>query len=80
MSHILEWIVPTVMLASAAVLTPWMAGAIYYDVGHETKWSRLLAAGWVIGVILMFAVWQPFAALLAVTACFLVPGDVDTPS
>jgi hypothetical protein len=64
------------MLANAAVLTLWMAGAIYYDVCHETKWGRLLTAGWVIGVILMFAVWlplwQPFVALLAVTACFLV--------
>jgi hypothetical protein len=76
MGGILEWIGLILILASAAVITLWMAGAIYYDVCHETKWSRLLAAGCVVGVILILAVWQPpwqpFVVLLAFTACFLI--------
>jgi hypothetical protein len=63
------------MLASAAVITLWMAGAIYYDVCRATDWGRLLAIGWAIGVTLMLAawrpLWQPFAVLLGITALFL---------
>ena len=76
MGQILGWIGLILMPASAAVMMLWIAGAIYYDVCHETKWGRLLAAGWVIGVILMLAVWQPlwqpYVVLLAVTGCFLI--------
>jgi hypothetical protein len=76
MGRILEWIIPIMMLASATVLTLWMVGAIYYDVCRETKWGRLLALGWALGVISMFAawqpLWQPFAVLLGVAALFLV--------
>jgi hypothetical protein len=75
MGRIPEWIVPIMMLASAAVITLWMVGAIYYDVCRATKWGRLLALSWAIGVIALFAVWQPlwqpFLALLGVTAVFL---------
>src|SRR5262245_21507097 len=64
------------MLATAAVTTLWMAGAIYYDVSRETKWAQLLAAGWTIGVIVMFVVWQPlwqpFAVLAGILALFLI--------
>ena len=63
------------MLASAAVITLWTAGAIYYDVCGGAKWGRLVALGWAIGVIALFAgwqpVWQPFVALVGVTAVFL---------
>jgi hypothetical protein len=75
MGRILEWIVPVMMLASAAGITLWTAGAIYYDVCRGVKWGRLLALGWAIGVIALFAacqpLWQPFVALLGVTAVFL---------
>jgi hypothetical protein len=64
------------MLASAALITLWMVGAIFYDVCRESKWGWLLAPCWAIGVILMFAVWrpvwQPFCVLLGVAALFLV--------
>jgi hypothetical protein len=75
MGGILEWIVAIMMLASGAVITLWMVGAIYYDVCRETKWSWLLAPAWAIGVISMFAawqpIWQPFAVLLGALALFL---------
>jgi len=75
MGRIPEWIVSITMLASVALITLWMVGAIYYDVCRETKWGCLLAPGWAIAVIAMFAAWQPlwrpFAALLLAAALFL---------
>jgi hypothetical protein len=75
MGGITAWIFPALMLASAAVITLWTAGAIYYDVCHGAKWGRLLALGWALGVIALFAawqpLWQPFVALLSVTVVFL---------
>jgi hypothetical protein len=75
MGRTLEWIVVSIMLASAAAITLWTVGAIYYDVGRGAKWGRFLALGWAIGVIALFAawhpVWQPFAVLLGVTAIVL---------
>jgi hypothetical protein len=59
----------------AAVITLWMAGAIYYDVCQGARWGRLLAAAWAAGVLSLFAlwqpVWQPFAVLIGVFAVFL---------
>jgi hypothetical protein len=76
MGQILEWTGLVIMLASAAVITLWTAGAIYYDVCRAAKWGRWVAVGWIMGVIALFAawqpLWQPFVALLAVTAVFLV--------
>jgi hypothetical protein len=64
------------MLAAAAAVTLWIAGAIYYDVSGAGRWGRLAAAAWVGGVAAMFSLWQPlwqpFATLLGVTAPFLV--------
>jgi hypothetical protein len=71
-----DWIVPALMLASAALITLWMVGAIYYDVCGGGRWGRLLAPGWAVGVASLFAawrpLWQPFAALLGAAALFLV--------
>jgi hypothetical protein len=65
----------TVWVASAAPITLWIAGAIYYDVSGGAKWGEVLAAGWVVGVIVMFAVWRPFwqplTVLIGVTALFV---------
>jgi hypothetical protein len=75
MAQTLQWIVTAMMLAIAAMITLWTVGAIYYDVCRGARWGRLLALGWAIGVIALFAtwqpLWQPFAVLLAVTAIFL---------
>jgi Domain of unknown function (DUF4105) len=75
MGRILEWILPVTMLVATALLTLWMAGAIYFDVCRGTKWGRLFALGWAIVVVAMFAawqpLWQPFAVLLAIAAVFL---------
>ena len=71
----MAWIFPTLVLASSTAVTLWMVGAIYYDVCRGAKWGWLLAAGWAIGVVAMFAawqpLWQPFAVLLGVAALFL---------
>jgi hypothetical protein len=75
MGRILEWLVAGMMLASAAVITLWTVGAIYFDVCRGAKWGRWLALGWALIVISLFViwqpVWQPFAVLLGVTAIFL---------
>ena len=70
-----EWLVLIPVLAVASAVALWMAGAIYYDVCGARGWGRVAAAAWVVGVAALFAlwrpVWQPFAALLGVTALFL---------
>src|SRR5215467_3069540 len=75
MDRIAEWLAPALMLVGASVIALWMAGAIYYDVGHGSQWGRWLAAGWAVGVIALFTawqpLWQPFAALLGVAALFI---------
>jgi hypothetical protein len=76
MDRVPEWLVLIPMVAAAAAVTLWVAGAIYYDVCGAGRWSRLIAAVWVVGVVVTFAVWQPtwqpFVALLGATALFLV--------
>jgi len=75
MGQILEWVALVFMLASAGIITLWTAGAIYYDVCRGAKWRRFLAAGWALGIVVLFAawqpLWQPFAVLLSMTALFL---------
>jgi hypothetical protein len=75
MGRIPEWIAPVLILASAAVITLWMAGAIYFDVCRGAKWGRWVAGGWTVGVVSLFAfwpsLWQPFAVLLGTLAMFL---------
>jgi hypothetical protein len=75
MGGLTAWIGPALVLASASAITLWMAGAIYYDVCGGAKWGRLLAPGWTVGVLSLFAawqpLWQPFAVLLGVAALFL---------
>jgi hypothetical protein len=74
MGLIPELIAAALLLASA-VITVWMAGAIYYDIGNGGSWARWLAAAWVAAVIALFAtwqpLWQPFAILLGIAAIFL---------
>jgi hypothetical protein len=59
----------------AAGITLWLAGAIFYDVGHSSRWGQLLAVVWVICVVAMFVAWQPswqpFVLLLSLFAGFL---------
>jgi Domain of unknown function (DUF4105) len=76
MGEILDWVIVVFIVATAAVITLWMAGAIYYDICSEARWGGFLAAGWVGSVILLFAVWQPLwqplAGLTVVLVLFLV--------
>jgi hypothetical protein len=75
MDRMPEWIAPALMVVTAGVVTVWMGGAIFYDVGRGSGWGCLLAAGWVVGVATLFAVWhpvwQPFVLLVGVAAVFL---------
>src|SRR5262245_645612 len=76
MDRMSDWVVLASVLAVAPVVALWVAGAIYYDVCGVGRWGRLPAAAWLVGVAVLFAlwqpVWQPFAALLGATALFLV--------
>jgi hypothetical protein len=64
------------LLGCAAAVALWTAGAVFYDVCQGSRWGRALAAAWLSGVVALFTfwqpVWQPFLALLAATAVFLV--------
>jgi hypothetical protein len=75
MDRVSEWFALAAILALAALVALWMAGAIYYDVCGEARWGRFAAAAWVVGVASTFIVWQPtwqpLAALLASLALFL---------
>jgi hypothetical protein len=70
-----EWIAVAMLLASAAGITLWTAGAIYCDVCRGAKWGRTGALGWAAAVIALFAawrpIWQPLLAFLGVTTLFL---------
>jgi hypothetical protein len=76
MAEVLDWIVPPLLLLSAAVITVWTAGALYFDVALGGRWGRWLAATWILGVVLLFALWQPlwqpFAVLVGVFAIFYI--------
>ncbi|MFO0852037.1 MAG: DUF4105 domain-containing protein [Gemmataceae bacterium] len=76
MDSVFAWAVLAAMLVAASAITLWVAGAVYYDAGGASRWGLATAAGWAVGVATLFAVWrplwQPFAALLGVTALFLV--------
>jgi hypothetical protein len=72
---VLPGFIAAALLLPSAVITLWVAGAIYYDVSSGAKWGRWLAAGWLAVVIALFAAWQPiwepFAVLLCAAALFL---------
>ncbi len=76
MGELTTWILAEMLLTSAAAITLWMAGEIYYDLCGGSKWGRLVTLGWAIGVVALFAswqpLWQPFAVLLGVVALFLL--------
>jgi hypothetical protein len=76
MSQVVDVLGSALAVLMAAGVTLWMAGAIYCDVCRCGKWGRLAAAGWVIGVVVAFALWQPLwhplAVLIGVWALFLV--------
>src|SRR4051812_18798591 len=74
MSLLLELSTDALLLA-CAVLAVWTAGAIYYDVCGGARWGRWVALGWAVGVLALFAgwqpLWQPAVALLGAESLFL---------
>jgi hypothetical protein len=75
MDRLPEWLALATLLALAAVVTLWVAGAIYYDACGGGRWGRVAAVAWAAGVAATFVLWrpasQPFLALLAALALFL---------
>ena len=63
------------MITVTVVIALWMSGALYYDVGREAKWARLLVVGWLAvaaaTLLVWQPMWQPFVVLLGVFAIFL---------
>src|SRR6478672_10609730 len=59
MDGLSELIVPTLILATVAAISLWVAGAIYFDVSGGGRWGWLLVGAWAGGVLLLFAAWQP---------------------
>jgi hypothetical protein len=57
------------MVASAAVMGLWMAGAIYFDVAQTARWGKAAAFAWLAVVAALFIgwqpLWQPFAFVAA---------------
>lgn len=72
----MNWIALGIMSLVAGSIALWMAGAIYYDACGGAMWGRLFAFAWLLGVVALFAawqpLWQPFVVLLAVSIAFLV--------
>ena len=72
----MEWILWALMLTALAVISLWMAGAIYFDLCDGKWWGRLVALAWVVGVAAMLVfwqpLWQPFVVVLAVFGLFLL--------
>jgi hypothetical protein len=75
MDAVLEWMVAALMLGAAAALTLWLAGAVCFDVCGGGRGGWLTAAALIVGLAILFALWQPlwqpFLAVLALTGLFL---------
>lgn len=58
------------------LVTLWMAGALYFDVGRCSTFGKVLAAAWGLLVLSLFIFWQPwwqpFLIVLALFALFLL--------
>lgn len=75
----MEWVALLVsmpfMITITVVITLWMSGAFYYDVGREAKWARMLVVAWLAAAAATFLVWQPmwqpFVVLLGFFTVFL---------
>src|SRR5262245_26757510 len=76
MSGVADWIGALAMLAVCGVIALWMAGAIYYDLSGGKIWGRAVALCWLVGVVVLFSLWQPLwkplLAFLGVVAMFLL--------
>jgi hypothetical protein len=67
-------LVNALLIAVAAVIALWTAGAIYYDVGDRVGCRWPLTLGWLAAAAVLFAlwqpVWQPFLVFLAAFTAF----------
>src|SRR5262245_17679288 len=83
MDLVLE-LITDALLVACAVFAVWMAGAIYYDMCGGARWGRWVARGWGVGVIVMFAawqpLWQPLVALLGAESLLLAWWFLQKPS
>jgi hypothetical protein len=54
-----HWIVSGLLPVLAAGITPWTAGAIYFDVGRQAPWNWVLLGAWCLFRGVLFATWNP---------------------
>ena len=71
----MAWLIPAVLLAIAAGVAIWVAGAIYYDVCGGGRFARVAAVVWLLGAAAAFLLWQPtwqpFSVLVVLLTLFL---------
>jgi len=75
MAVFVEWTLLGLLWLTAGGLALWIAGAIYFDVGHGAAFGKLLALMWLVGVVVLFLVWhplwQPFLVFAGVAILFI---------
>jgi len=66
----------TTIYALTLAITAWTAGALYYDVGRESKFSWLFIFAWATFVVTVYTMWQTpwkaFAIVLTIFGLFLI--------
>ena len=63
----------TAMLAAAAVMALWMAGAIYFDIAQTANWGKAAALAWLVAAGSLFIWWRPlWRPFVLVSVLFLI--------
>jgi len=72
----IQTLILTLIYLATFAITAWIAGALFYDVGHASKPAWILVFLWIATVVTVFAVWhpvwKPFLLVLIFFALFLV--------
>lgn len=76
----MEWLVEVVLggiiYLGSLIIVLWTAGAIYFDLGGESIFGRVLSIAWILAVVAGFLLWQPpwapFVVLLVAFTVFLL--------
>ena len=74
MDSIADGLLHAVTLATAAGVTLWAAGAIYFDACRGAGWGRWVAAGWVAGVVATFGFLRVETSVANVTGAHITSG------
>lgn len=70
---LLQLLLGIVAFLVLAAISLWIAGALYFDVGRESRLAWALVVGWLAFVVVLFQVWQPWwQPALVIVALFIV--------